>query len=216
MRKKRRRPIRTGSRTPKRKCEHCGRVVLATRYADHVESLCIVKCNCGLIVRGRFFQDHQDTAIHRTRIGANRDRQKHEVSTFAGAKPIEPAKLSWRLLPPGEHPFSEIVRHYRGLQERNIHVEYEIERLNRVYHLHPSSTFIGLDEFEGYIVFDFQNSQIAALECPIVGNAIYIIKGKWRPLSRLSKAELLRRQNVVRIVHSGNWVAKLEALLRRW
>ena len=155
--------------------------------------------------------------MHRLRIRAKEKESKRvvEVSPFSDVE--QPEKLGWRLLPPGEHPFAEIVRHYQGLRGANARIEYEVERLNRVYHLGPSSTFIGLDQFEGYIVFYFAHSQIAVLECPVVGNAIYVIRGNWRVLSGLSKVQLLRRhrQNVVRIVHTGNWFPKLKALLHR-
>lgn len=89
--------------------------------------------------------------------------------------------------------------------------------MNKAYEMRPGSIYIGVDEFEGYVVFYFDRTQVAVLECPVVGNAIYVIKSNWETLSRLSKAQLLQRhqREVVRIVHAGEWFPKLLALLRR-
>lgn len=57
--------------------------------------------------------------------------------------------------------------------------------------LDPTDIYAGVDDFLGYIVFDYSNSGFSILECPFVGNAIYILVGDWKALSKLSKAELL-------------------------
>jgi hypothetical protein len=195
-------------------CVFCGRIVLADRYDAHIEALCTIKCACGLLVRGRFFKEHQNTAMHRKQIVEKQAKIGETFSTLVKEGAIKPVKLPWKPLPPGEHPFSDIVEHYRRLQQRNPQVEYETQRLNKVYELHPGSIYIGVDEFEGYVVFYFDRKQVAVLECPLVGNAIYVIKSNWKTLSRLSKAQLLRhhQRDVVRIVHTGDWFAKLLVL----
>ena len=38
-------------------------------------------------------------------------------STLVKEEKIKPVKLSWKPLPPGEHPFSDIVEHYRGFNK---------------------------------------------------------------------------------------------------
>jgi len=125
-------------------------------------------------------------------------------------------KLPWKILPPGEHPFSEILKHYEELQKSNPHVRYDLNRLNRICELTPTATYVGVDEFRGYTVFYFQKYLAAVLDCPVWGNAIYMIKGDWKTLSRLTKAELIaeRTGNVTRIVHSGDWFQRLKNCLR--
>ena len=62
-----------------------------------------------------------------------------------------------------------------------------------------------------YILFLFSDKNISILDCPIVGNAIYIIKGDWEELSRLNKSELIdfHSDKVSRIIHRGDWLEKV-------
>lgn len=123
--------------------------------------------------------------------------------------------IPWKILPPGEHPFPEIEKYYEDLQTRKRNVRYELERLQRISTLEPTKTYCGIDEFEGYVLFYFQEFNIAVLDCPIVGNAIYLLRGDWEGLSRLSKNELLKHhaKNVTRIVHSGDWFFRLRRII---
>ena len=73
----------------------------------------------------------------------------------------------------------------------------------------------GHDEFEGYIVFLFEQRGQAFLECPKVGNALYVMKAdEWRFLSMESKSELMRLPAVRRIPHIGDgWKRKVRQML---
>jgi hypothetical protein len=124
-------------------------------------------------------------------------------------------KLPWKILPPGEHPFSEILKHYEELQESNPQVRYDLDRLRRICELAPTTTYVGIDEFRGYTVFYFQGHLTAILDCPVWGNAIYMIKGDWKTLSRRTKADLIAEhtEKVTRIVHSGDWFQRLKNCL---
>jgi hypothetical protein len=124
-------------------------------------------------------------------------------------------KLSWEILPPGEHPFHEIIEHWEKLQKRNSKLCVDLERLKRINELEPTEIYCGLGEFYGYYVFHFKEMDKAILECAFVGNATYVMRGDWESYSRLSKAELLKnhRENVDRVIHSGNWLSKVKRLL---
>jgi hypothetical protein len=76
--------------------------------------------------------------------------------------------------------------------------------------------YTGLDEFAGYVAFCPDGLPFAVLDKAVVGNAIYVLKGDWRALSQLPKAELLEQQHehVERVVHSGAWQARFRAVLR--
>jgi hypothetical protein len=130
----------------------------------------------------------------------------------------QPKRVPWRLLPPGEHPFQEILNHYEVLEKQTPSVRYDRTRLERIYELSPTAWYVGLDEFSGYIVFYFQESQTAVLDNPAWGNAIYVIRGEWESLSRLTKAQLLAKhkhtQRVRKIVHSGDWFQRLTMCLQ--
>lgn len=125
------------------------------------------------------------------------------------------ATVSWYMLPPGEHPFAEIMAYFNGIHNATSNIYYEPQRLHKVYELKPSKIYGGKGSFTGYIAFHFEDLNIAVLECPLSGNAIYILKGDWEPLSRLTKAELLwyHEDEVIRIVHSGDWFSRLKCTL---
>lgn len=128
-----------------------------------------------------------------------------------------PNRLSWILLPPGEHPFLEILRHLEALRKSRPTLRYDKTRLERICELSPSATYVGAEEFSGYVVFYFEEALTAVLDCPFWGNAIYLIRSEWETLSRLSKAELLTKhtQTVRRIIHSGDWFERLRRNLRQ-
>jgi hypothetical protein len=57
--------------------------------------------------------------------------------------------------------------------------------------LKPSSVYVGIGEFDGYIVLAFRQTRKVVLECPIYGNAIYVIHEDWQRLAKMPKFELL-------------------------
>lgn len=82
--------------------------------------------------------------------------------------------------------------------------------------LRPKECWVGSHEWNGYIVFIFAHTQKVLLECPIFGNAIYIIDSDWKLISRLTKQDLLwrSRKEVTRIVHKGEWFSRVKSELR--
>lgn len=124
-------------------------------------------------------------------------------------------RVNWRILPPGEYPFSGILDHFRQLQQDDGDCRIDEERLEFVYDLDPSDIYIGTDEFKKYIIFYFAHLEKAVLECPFVGNAIYVINGEWESLSQYTKADLMQDSSgdVRRIIHSGTWRHKLRRTL---
>jgi hypothetical protein len=123
--------------------------------------------------------------------------------------------IPWRILPPGEHPFPHILKSCEFIKQSKSTLRIATERLELINSLNPSKIYRGLDEFKGYFVFYFEGSTLAILDCPIVGNAVYVIKGDWKTLSRLAKAELLKEyaDDVTRVIHSGDWFVRLSKLI---
>jgi len=124
-------------------------------------------------------------------------------------------RLKWKLLPRGEHPFQRIVQHFQGLSKHSTPVVFDVHRLHKAYSLNPDDVFVGIDEFEGYVVFYFAEAETAVLDCPVTGNAIYIFGENWKSLSHLTKSALLstRKRDVVRIVHIGKWFSRLKSVI---
>jgi hypothetical protein len=71
--------------------------------------------------------------------------------------------------------------------------------------------------WDGYVVLEFSWSQRVVLDCPITGNAIYIISGDWKELARHSKFHLWSEysENCTRVLYTGNWLWRVKAALQR-
>jgi len=125
-------------------------------------------------------------------------------------------KIPWTLLPgTSEERFSEIVNHFKSLEDQTSSLRYDIDRLHKVYSLNADEIYIGIEEFKGYVVFYITGIETAILECPIQGNAIYVFQKNWFKLSKLSKSALMsgQKDNILRIIHNGNWFSRLEWLI---
>jgi len=134
--------------------------------------------------------------------------KKHKLSKI-------PKQLSWRLVPPGSYTSTQIKSYFKSLHSHKKNEKHDWDRLETIQSLKPDSTYIGLEELEGYMLFYFKNKDIAILDCPIIGNAIYVLKKEWKELSRLTKSELteLHSDKVKRIIHRGDWADKLVKIL---
>lgn len=169
----------------------------------------------------RKLKEAKDAAVHKlrqqqdTRLRIVKSIRRDIETTFElGAVPST-GRLSWRVLPPGELSVNNVLRHYDGLQQHNPHISYERERINKAFSLRPDRCYVGSDEFEGYIVLTFDHTPRVLLECPVFGNAIYVVDFDWRRLSRMTKQDLLSRDSlgVTRIVHKGDWFSRVKRAL---
>jgi hypothetical protein len=113
-------------------------------------------------------------------------------------------RLPFRLLPPGVSNVKDILEYYlteaRGwLGKRTV----DEERLRRLDRLEPSRVSVGTTEYRGYVLFEFLRSSAVVLECPVEGNATYILWDDWRGMLQMTKSEMRERANCLRIVHSN-------------
>ncbi len=139
-----------------------------------------------------------------------------KVRTIPQSPTVPTRYLSWRVLPPGELSVDSINKHYGRLQRQNPRIKYERERIVKAFSLGPKECYVGKNEFEGYVVFTFSYTSKALLECPLYGNAIYIIDSDWKRWSRMSKQELLSSSHeVTRIIHRGDWFSEVKRELKR-
>jgi hypothetical protein len=122
--------------------------------------------------------------------------------------------LRWQILPPGEIQKESVSRYLQAAKKQYPNRVFDSERLEKVMELKPSKAYVGQDEFDGYVVFLFPNCDHAVLECPWVGNALYLLKGNWVALSRLPKGTLLdqHQRHARRIIHdeNGSWFQLLK------
>lgn len=174
----------------------------------------------------RYLRPHLEAKNVRRRWIQQRNKQleilekvRKNIEHAFASNPDPPMKhLGWRVLPPGELSAETIRQHYEILQRKNPDVRYDGERITKALSLRPDEYYVGIDEFEGYIVLTFAHTPRVLMECPVFGNAIYIIESDWKRLSKLSKRELLTNFSgqVTKIVHKGDWFrrAKLELSIR--
>lgn len=126
-------------------------------------------------------------------------------------------KLDWEVLPPRWWRNPSLVRKVLGHDEITPQDTLLISRLQFVDGLQPTECYSSKPSLSSrfgdrtYFVFIFDNHVVA--ECPKWGNAIYVIKGTkdWQVLLKHSKREVLdlARGRVTRILHSGEWKARL-------
>ncbi len=120
------------------------------------------------------------------------ERIKRDIErTFTSGVDAQLNKVFWQILPPGQWTFDSVLNHYNELQHANPHIHFDVKRLQTVLQLNPLSLYVGIGEFDGYIVLAFPQTTKVVLECLIYGNAIYVIREDWLRLAKLPKFELL-------------------------
>jgi len=87
------------------------------------------------------------------------------------------------------------------------------ERLDKMLELPRSNWKKGRKGFEGYIVLMFAHTDKVLLECPVYGNAIFVLDSGEDCLLKMNKQELIASDEVQRLVHAGDWYARLKKAL---
>ena len=123
--------------------------------------------------------------------------------------------LSWQVLPAGwwnDRRYTNLLNNQHGFRS------LVIERLRFVDSLRPRSRYIGSPRFGNYAYWVFVFASHVIAECPLEGNALYVIRGTddWRNLLSRSKRNLLMiaPHRVDRIVHNGDWKTNLMEILK--
>jgi hypothetical protein len=127
-------------------------------------------------------------------------------------------QVAWQILPPGDSISVSVNRYLTAVRARHPTRRFDSSRITRVTSLKPTKAYVSQGEFDGYVVFLFDRSPQAVLECPWVGNALYLLSGNWTELSKLPKSTLLdnHHRQVRRIIHDegGSWFDELVRLLK--
>ena len=71
--------------------------------------------------------------------------------------------------------------------------------------------YIGNELWDGYVVFEFGGTKKVVLECPVEGNATYVLSGDWKRMVGHSKAYLRQEfpNSCTKIVHKGDWLDRI-------
>ena len=118
--------------------------------------------------------------------------------------------LDWEILPPGTRE-EAILRLFRGRQPSREALECAADRYDFFMTLNPQRLVYGTSGFRRYFGALLRDN-LVVFENVEYGNAIYVMFGNWRELSRRSRIELLSGQygtDFVRIPHSEAWKSRV-------
>lgn len=181
------------------------RLAAATRSYELAKAAHETDRRRGVLAHG----EHEERLRTRARIAENLGGR---IARAFGPGGIAAAgRLPWELLPPGKRTRAEVLAYYETLSRQRPDERYDPGRMRRAFSLGPEAWYVSSNEFDGYIVFTFARTDKVLLECPKVGNAIYVLGADWKRLSKMSKSELLAGSHVVaRVEHRGDWFWKVK------
>lgn len=113
-------------------------------------------------------------------------------------------KKNWEILPSGIK--NCVLQAINNSKFKNNKKAYFIkERLETLENANPIEKYSGLNALDGYLAFVYNN--ICILECPIYGNATYIIKrDNWEQISTLDKSQIIKSEYFIKKVeHNALW-----------
>lgn len=132
-------------------------------------------------------------------------------------------QLPFEVFPKGEWTTKLIIQRLKHYGTRlTIEDQNRLEKIEK--RLQPDECYIGKRDsigYEGYVIFRFDDSDIAIAEKPCYGNATYLIKGSWKDIERilkLSKFDALSNRGVKRIIHreEEQWFNELKISFESW
>lgn len=123
---------------------------------------------------------------------------------------------NWEILPQGEEIWDVVGLKKYSLPRGDVNrkrASFESYRINTIINKKPKEKYVGINGFQDYLVFVFDN--ICVLETQKYGNATYIIKKMdWKYASTLTKGELLNSRFIIdRIVHNQDWKNKIDRII---
>jgi len=83
-------------------------------------------------------------------------------------------------------------------------------------HLKAKLKGFGVKGWFGYAVYEFTYTKKIIVECPVEGNATYILWGDWQNKVLLTKGELRHRypNEHIRVIHQGDWIEDVSRALK--
>ncbi len=133
---------------------------------------------------------------------------------------IKTAQLSFVILPVGhDWDYRTVFEHYQRVSRSHNfgHNAVDWTRIEKIQkHLKPKLTSFGVRGWFGYAVYEFPYTKRIVLECPIVGNATYILWGEWHDRIQLTKGELRHKypNQHIHVIHKGNWIEDVGRALK--
>jgi hypothetical protein len=174
--------------------------------APYERSLSAWKQEAARAKRNREANDKRQALVDRARGKVEAAfKPKHRPKTHG------PTALDFEIAGPGEQS-DEHIRRYFGEVLRSGQLKgFSQDRLDKMLALPRSNWKKGKAGFYGYIVLLFDHTEKVLLECPVEGNAIYVLDSDSERLLEMRKPDLIASSEAKRIFHSGNdWYRRLK------
>lgn len=217
------------------RCVICGRQVELRCLAGHTKNHNTKRFPTSSVVRRAMLftgtpepLEKPDTRIPCQQCGAKvfpHAMQLHITNNHSEEKTeqlpdVRSTQFPFVVLPAGHWDFREVFDYYRRNSGSHPHKFFEQvfdwNRIEQLAKLKPNLRHFGVKAWFGYAVYEFSYSHRVVLECPIEGNATYIISGDWKNMIHKTKAELRSRyaSQCTRVVHVGDWLNRVFEGLR--
>ncbi|MDQ3522687.1 MAG: hypothetical protein M3434_10180, partial [Gemmatimonadota bacterium] len=121
-----------------------------------------------------------------------------------------PITLDFEILPEDQQTDVYVRRYYREVMSQDWLKDFSQDRLDKMLALPRSNWKKGKEGFFGYIVLMFDHTDRVLLECPVEGNAIYVLNSGEDRLLRMKKQQLRESGEAIRIFHTGDWYRRLK------
>ena len=127
-----------------------------------------------------------------------------------GSGPRRVGTLPFEIAASGERTNEHVYAYYREVLRRGELAQFDQDRLDKILALPRSGLLKGKAGFYGYIVLQFDYTEKVLLECPVVGNALYVLDSGEERLLRRNKQEHIASSEAKRIFHTGIWYRRVK------
>ena len=130
-----------------------------------------------------------------------------------GIREIKFKRVNWRMMPPGEKLFEQLISHLKQSTKPDCTQPVVIERQYFLNSFEPSNIYMGLGGFSEYLAYEFKEKNIVILESIKFGNAIYKFGDDWEEFSKLTKKEIISHNLAERVIHTEGWKNQVADIL---
>lgn len=132
--------------------------------------------------------------------------------------PVQVRRVQWKILPLGQYPFDRARRELDDYLRRLSDDDREVatERIRTITRHNPDFVAVGIGGFSDYVVFGFTDRRRYVLESPNTGNATYVFRDDWEPISHFTKREIFQGNlQEARLIHNSRWARAVSELIGR-
>ncbi len=127
-------------------------------------------------------------------------------------------RFRWRPLPPGEASPQKVRGHYRERLHHEGRLDrFDQARLDEATALPYKEWWVpteGFGGFDAYSIISFAHTDKVLLECPIYGNAAYVVDSGEESWKEKTKQEMVESGVAEKVPHRGEgWPAKIRQAL---